>query len=72
MKGGRALLYRDREDLEQRPEFPFTHRELGLIVQAAKGDSDIKKVTTSKLETLWRYARAMDAYGTKKITISAK
>ena len=66
------MLYNNKKDLEQRPEMPFTHGELELIVEAAKGDSDIKKSTLEKLKTLWRYARAMSAYGTNKITISAK
>lgn len=66
------MLYNDREDLKHRPEFPFTHGELELIVQAAKGDSAIKNVTIEKLKTLWRFARAMSAYGTNKITISAQ
>ena len=66
------MLYNDREDLEHRPELPFTHGELELIVEAAKGDGDVKNATIEKLKTLWRYARAMSAYGTNKITISAK
>lgn len=66
------MLYADREDLERRPEMPFTHKELALIVEAAKGDCDIKNVTIEKLKTLWRYARAMSAYGNNRITISAK
>lgn len=62
----------DREELKKTPRVSFSHVELEAIVEAAKGDSDIKKSTLDKLRILKDFARTKSAYNMGKITISAQ
>ena len=62
----------DREALEKTPRVSFSYMELEAILEAAKGDSDVKKSTIDKLKILMNYARTKNAYGMGNTTISAK
>lgn len=62
----------DREALEITPRVSFSYMELEAILEAAKGDSDIKKSTIDKLKILKNYARTKNAYSMGNTTISAQ
>lgn len=65
-------MVHDKEYLEQKPRLSFNHAELEAVLEAAKGDSDIKKSTIDKLKILKNYARTKNAYGMGNTTISAQ
>lgn len=54
----------DRDALDVKPEFSFTHTELMHVYQAAKDDDDVSQKTLEKLKALWSFARTKDAYST--------
>lgn len=54
----------DKETLESRPQFSFSHTELAHIYEAAKADEDVSPKTLEKLKALWSFARTKDAYST--------
>lgn len=62
----------DRETLKKTPRVSFSYMELEAILEAAKGDSDIKKSTIDKLKILKNYARTKNAYSMGNTTISAQ
>lgn len=52
----------DKETLESRPQFSFTHTELAHIYEAAKADEDVSPKTLEKLKALWHFGRTKSAY----------
>ncbi len=52
----------DKDDLQTMPQLNFTHSELALVYQAAKGNRDITTKTLQKLKVLWNYSRTKSAF----------
>lgn len=62
----------DRETLKKTPRVSLSYMELEAILEAAKGDSNVKKSTIDKLKILKNYARTKNAYSMGNTTISAQ